>query len=112
MPVNVRNFSWIAIPLLVSGLVILGFALERNYHYMIASLGWGMFVCGIMIATTGYYQVSVGIINANVMLIQVTDPCSTYSIVTRPMRERYPLGVSYYQGSPQPSHADTLYGLQ
>ncbi|OQO05774.1 hypothetical protein B0A48_09868 [Cryoendolithus antarcticus] len=38
-------------PFMVVGLVVLGFALERSWHYMIAALGWGMYVFGIMITT-------------------------------------------------------------
>lgn len=38
---------------MLAGLVLLGFALERGYHYMIASLGWGLYVFGIMITTVG-----------------------------------------------------------
>lgn len=34
-----------------AGLILLGFALEREYHYMLASLGWGLYVFGIMITT-------------------------------------------------------------
>lgn len=48
--------NWVAMPLMIGGLVLLGYALERKFHYMFVSLGWGLFVCGIMIATTGYYQ--------------------------------------------------------
>lgn len=29
----------------------MGFALEREYHYMLAALGWGLYVFGIMIVT-------------------------------------------------------------
>jgi hypothetical protein len=38
---------------MLAGLVLLGFALERGYHYMITSLGWGLYVFGIMITTVG-----------------------------------------------------------
>lgn len=44
---------WFSTPFMLAGLVLLGFALERKYHYMIASLGWGMYVFGIMITTVG-----------------------------------------------------------
>ncbi|KAJ5921131.1 hypothetical protein N7466_009457 [Penicillium verhagenii] len=44
---------WVAMPFLVSGLILLGFALERHYHYMIAALAWGLYVFGIMIVTVG-----------------------------------------------------------
>ncbi|EEP78267.1 conserved hypothetical protein [Uncinocarpus reesii 1704] len=43
--------TWVSTPFLVSGIVLLGFALERGYHYMLASLGWGLYVFGIMITT-------------------------------------------------------------
>ena len=36
---------------MVAGLIIMGFALERHYHYMLAALGWGCYVFGIMIVT-------------------------------------------------------------
>ena len=44
---------WFSTPFMLAGLVLLGFALERGYHYMIASLGWGLYVFGIMITTVG-----------------------------------------------------------
>jgi hypothetical protein len=34
----------ISTPFIVSGLVVLGFALENGWHYMIAALGWGLYV--------------------------------------------------------------------
>ncbi|EDN02799.1 conserved hypothetical protein [Histoplasma mississippiense (nom. inval.)] len=43
--------TWIATPFMFAGLILLGFALEREYHYMLASLGWGLYVFGIMITT-------------------------------------------------------------
>ncbi|KMU89274.1 hypothetical protein CIHG_06945 [Coccidioides immitis H538.4] len=43
--------TWVSTPFLISGTVLLGFALERGYHYMLASLGWGLYVFGIMITT-------------------------------------------------------------
>ncbi|KAM5452121.1 hypothetical protein MaudCBS49596_003474 [Microsporum audouinii] len=42
---------WISTPCICAGLILLGFALERKYHYMLASLGWGLYVFGIMITT-------------------------------------------------------------
>lgn len=42
---------FISTPFMVAGVVLLGFALENAYHYMIASLGWGLYVFGIMITT-------------------------------------------------------------
>ncbi len=44
---------WLSTPCLCAGLVILGFALENGYHYMISALGWGLYVFGIMITTVG-----------------------------------------------------------
>jgi hypothetical protein len=42
---------WISTPFVIVGLVLLGFCLERNYHYMLTSLAWGLYVFGIMIST-------------------------------------------------------------
>jgi len=42
---------WLSTPFIVSGLVLLGFCLERGYHYMLTSLAWGLYVFGIMITT-------------------------------------------------------------
>ena len=42
---------WISTPFIVSGLILLGFCLERGYHYMITSFAWGLYVFGIMIST-------------------------------------------------------------
>ncbi len=36
---------------MIPGLVLLGFALEEGYHYMLTALGWGLYVFGIMIVT-------------------------------------------------------------
>ncbi|MCJ1419879.1 hypothetical protein MMC32_006235 [Xylographa parallela] len=44
---------YIATPFMVAGLVLLGFALQHGYAYMLAALGWGLYVFGIMIATVG-----------------------------------------------------------
>ncbi|KAK3068248.1 hypothetical protein LTR53_014340 [Teratosphaeriaceae sp. CCFEE 6253] len=41
----------ISTPFMVTGLVVLGFALERGWHYMIAAVGWGLYVYGIMVTT-------------------------------------------------------------
>lgn len=38
---------------MITGLVLLGFALENGYHFMITSLGWGLYVFGIMVTTVG-----------------------------------------------------------
>ncbi|KAJ5171871.1 hypothetical protein N7492_004464 [Penicillium capsulatum] len=43
--------SWVATPFLIAGLILMGFALERHYHYMLVALGWGCYVFGIMIVT-------------------------------------------------------------
>ena len=42
---------WFSTPFIITGLVVLGFALERGWHYMIGSLAWGMYVFGIQITT-------------------------------------------------------------
>ena len=34
----------ISTPFMLAGLVLLGFALEDAYHYMIAALGWSVFM--------------------------------------------------------------------
>lgn len=36
---------------MIAGLILLGFALEEGYHYMLAALGWGLYVFGIMVVT-------------------------------------------------------------
>ncbi|KAL2842900.1 major facilitator superfamily domain-containing protein [Aspergillus pseudoustus] len=42
---------FISTPFMVAGIVLLGYALENAYHYMLAALGWGLYVFGIMITT-------------------------------------------------------------
>ena len=42
---------FISTPFMVVGIVLLGFALENAYHYLLASLGWGLYVFGIMVTT-------------------------------------------------------------
>ncbi|PNY25390.1 Uncharacterized protein TCAP_04679 [Tolypocladium capitatum] len=42
---------FISTPFMIAGVVLLGFALENAYHYMLTSLGWGLYVFGIMITT-------------------------------------------------------------
>lgn len=42
---------WISTPIMACGLVLLGFSLERGYHYMLTSLAWGLYVFAIMIIT-------------------------------------------------------------
>ena len=43
--------TYIATPFMIAGLILLGFALEEGYHYMLTALGWGLYVFGIMIVT-------------------------------------------------------------
>lgn len=38
-------------PCMIAGLLVLGFALEGGWHYMLAAFGWGLYVFGIMITT-------------------------------------------------------------
>jgi len=40
-----------SVPFMILGLVLIGQALENNWHYMAASITWGMYVFGIMITT-------------------------------------------------------------
>ncbi|KAL8896562.1 MAG: hypothetical protein Q9192_003029 [Flavoplaca navasiana] len=42
-----------ALPFLLTGLVVLGFALERKWHYMVTAVGWGMYVFGSMVVSVG-----------------------------------------------------------
>lgn len=42
---------WVATPFMVAGLVLIGFALEDHYHYMVIAMGWSLYIFGIMIAT-------------------------------------------------------------
>ncbi|KAL9027814.1 MAG: hypothetical protein Q9180_007272, partial [Flavoplaca navasiana] len=42
-----------ALPFLLTGLVVLGFALERKWHYMVTAVGWGMYVFGTMVVSVG-----------------------------------------------------------
>lgn len=44
---------YFAIPFLITGLVVLGFALEHKWHYMITAVAWGMYVFGTMITSVG-----------------------------------------------------------
>ncbi|CZR62199.1 related to HOL1 protein [Phialocephala subalpina] len=44
---------WFATPLMVLGIVLLGFTLENHWHYMVMAVTWGLFVYGIIICTTG-----------------------------------------------------------
>jgi len=43
--------AWFSAPLVIAGIVLVGFSLERGYHYMITALAWGLYVFGIMITT-------------------------------------------------------------
>lgn len=61
---------WFSTPFMLAGLVLLGFALQQAYHYMICSLAWGLYVFGIMITTVG--------VNAYV-LDSYPEVCSHYS---------------------------------
>lgn len=47
------NVIWFSTPLIIAGLILLGFCLEEKYHYMVASVGWGLYVFGVMITTVG-----------------------------------------------------------
>lgn len=40
-----------ALPFMVAGLVLLGQVLARQWHYMAASVAWGLYVFGVMITT-------------------------------------------------------------
>ncbi|KZT37208.1 putative MFS transporter [Sistotremastrum suecicum HHB10207 ss-3] len=42
---------WISEPFIVTGLVVLGFALQRDWHFMVTAVGWGLYVFGIMVTT-------------------------------------------------------------
>lgn len=44
---------FVAVPFMMAGLILLGQALENDWHYMAASVSWGMFVFGTMITTVG-----------------------------------------------------------
>ena len=44
---------YIATPVMIAGLVLLGFGLQYAYHYMWVAFGWGLYVYGIMVATVG-----------------------------------------------------------
>ena len=40
---------WFAIPFMLAGLVLVGFALQRQYHYMLVALGWGFYTFGLIL---------------------------------------------------------------
>lgn len=42
---------YLSTPFMLAGLLLLGFCLERGYHFMITSLAWGLYVFGIMVTT-------------------------------------------------------------
>ena len=44
---------WLSTPIMMTGLIVLGFALQKHMHYMVAAVGWGLFVFGIVITTVG-----------------------------------------------------------
>lgn len=44
---------WLSTPFMIAGLVLLGFALEHAYHYLVLALAWGLYVFGVMITTVG-----------------------------------------------------------
>lgn len=43
--------AWFSAPFIITGLILMGFCLERGYHYMITALAWGLYVFGIMVTT-------------------------------------------------------------
>ncbi|MDI1488690.1 MAG: hypothetical protein OHK93_007966 [Ramalina farinacea] len=42
---------YVATPFMLSGLVLIGFAMQHTYHYMLIALGWGLYVFGTMIVS-------------------------------------------------------------
>ena len=44
---------WFSTPFMITGLAVLGFSLERAWHYMVTAVAWGLYVFGIMITTVG-----------------------------------------------------------
>ncbi|KAI9825357.1 MAG: hypothetical protein M1826_007035 [Phylliscum demangeonii] len=44
--------TWLSTPLLAVGLVVMSFALQHTWHYMVVAVFWAMQVAGLMIATT------------------------------------------------------------
>lgn len=40
---------WFAIPFMIAGLIIVGFALQRQWHYMLVALGWGCYTFGVIV---------------------------------------------------------------
>ncbi|KAK8034658.1 hypothetical protein PG993_009653 [Apiospora rasikravindrae] len=41
----------VALPFMLAGLVLLGQSLQNQWHYMVASISWGLYVFGVMITT-------------------------------------------------------------
>lgn len=44
--------TWLATPMVVVSTLVIGFTLQRTWHYMVLAVFVGTQVCGIMIATT------------------------------------------------------------
>lgn len=44
--------TWLATPMMAVSILVLGFALQRTWHYMVIAVFMAGQVCGIMIATT------------------------------------------------------------
>jgi len=44
---------YFATPLMVLGIVLLGYSLQNSWHYMVTAVTWGLFVYGILVCTTG-----------------------------------------------------------
>jgi hypothetical protein len=43
---------WFATPIMILGVVLLGYSLQNAWHYMVTAVVWGFFVFGIIIVTT------------------------------------------------------------
>ena len=43
---------WLAMPFMISGLILVGCALQRHYHYMLVALGWGFYTFGMILNST------------------------------------------------------------
>ncbi|KAJ5756898.1 uncharacterized protein N7511_007080 [Penicillium nucicola] len=39
--------TWFTMPFMLAGLLIIGFTLQRHYHYMLVALGWGFYTFGL-----------------------------------------------------------------
>ena len=44
--------TWLSLPLMVAGLVVMAFALQRHWHYIIIAVFWSIQIVGYMIDTT------------------------------------------------------------